>query len=196
MYFCLLLWDLLVYTGEYTCGLAHRPAWGRFIENLHTCEHENKCLILLATEIGVVVTQQKQTETYSYIHIQKFQAESGPGFSYSGISATGSFCGSLWHIFSKLLMSHLEKMAGNQGPIFWPSWHLAHSQAQSWFSSSFWCTKGWAGCSLWWEKHCQKSQQATTWAQTLKATGSVVPSVKWTWWWHRIISDHMQQTKG
>lgn len=27
--------------------------------------------------IGVVVTQQKLTETYSYIHNQKFQAESG-----------------------------------------------------------------------------------------------------------------------
>lgn len=55
------------------------------LANLHTCEPKHTCLLLLATEFGVVVSLQKLAETVFCAHIQRFQAESGRGLSYPSL---------------------------------------------------------------------------------------------------------------
>ena len=140
-------------------------------------------MLLFATEFGVVVTQRKLTEIYSFTHTQRFQAESGPGFSYGGISAVGSFCGSPYPIFSRLVMPHLEKTVGATKT------HILAILAPGTESG----TKLVLRQCLMYERMgrlfilvrgaLSKSQQAATWASDAQSHWLCSPQCgKWTWW--------------
>lgn len=159
--------------------------------HLHTCEHTytpvSKCLSL-ASDFGMVVTQQKLTDSLLYPH-PKIAGKDSPGFSYFSLgwnSSNGSFCGSPYPAFSELAMSDHRRQWGWQRPAFWPSRHQAHkagSQAgpDEWEDGLTVHSGGMNTVKI----TCQQQPGP----QMLRATGSAVPNV---WEVDLVVTHHFR----